>query len=65
VPSVLHVAPDGDVLGRFVPTGYESIVDALVVDDVFPEVVGQRFRFRSRSACTRTWRNSSSKQGSW
>ena len=39
VPSVLHVAPDGDVLGRFVPTGYESLVD-----DVFPEVVGQRFR---------------------
>ena len=41
VPSVLHVAPDGDVLGRFVPTGYESLVDAPVVDDVFPEVVGQ------------------------
>ena len=41
---MLDVAPDGDVLGRFVPTGYESIVDALVVDDVFPEVVGQRFR---------------------
>jgi hypothetical protein len=44
VPSVLHVAPDGDVLGRFVPTGYESLVDAPVVDEVFPEVVGQRFR---------------------
>lgn len=44
VPSLLHVASDGDVLGRFVPTGLEGLVQAPVVDDVFPAVIGQRFR---------------------
>lgn len=44
VPSLLHVARDGDVLGRFVPSGYESLVQAPVVDDVFPAVVGEKFR---------------------